>query len=198
LAELGFLIVQRLNGGVTNQPGVNHAPQSIALETYRRRLPMIRDKIAASKAKGMWMGGPLPLGYDVDNRLLVINEVEARRGRRIFNRRFGVWASSHGPLPAASIEELVTQQIVAALSTPLIVQAVWDRMQQIQPDQRDRTAGRLAPLDGQRTVAPAPAGARHHPSHPGRAAAPLHEPAVVPTQPATDGLDDAARAGDGV
>ena len=34
----------------------------------------IRDKVAASKAKGMWMGGPLPLGYDVRDRLLVINE----------------------------------------------------------------------------------------------------------------------------
>ncbi len=44
----------------------------------------IRDKIAASKAKGMWMGGPLPLGYDVENRLLVINEVEATLVRRIF------------------------------------------------------------------------------------------------------------------
>lgn len=44
----------------------------------------IRDKIAASKAKGMWMGGPLPLGYDVDNRLLVINELEAAIVRRIF------------------------------------------------------------------------------------------------------------------
>ena len=44
----------------------------------------IRDKIAASKAKGMWMGGPLPLGYDVENRLLVINEVEASLVRRIF------------------------------------------------------------------------------------------------------------------
>ena len=44
----------------------------------------IRDKIAASKAKGMWMGGSLPLGYDVDNRLLVINEVEASLVRRIF------------------------------------------------------------------------------------------------------------------
>jgi len=44
----------------------------------------IRDKIAASKAKGMWMGGPLPLGYDVDNRLLVINEREATIVRRIF------------------------------------------------------------------------------------------------------------------
>jgi hypothetical protein len=44
----------------------------------------IRDKIAASKAKGMWMGGPLPLGYDVENRLLVVNEVEASLVRRIF------------------------------------------------------------------------------------------------------------------
>jgi len=44
----------------------------------------IRDKIAASKAKGMWMGGPLPLGYDVQNRLLVVNEAEAAVVRRIF------------------------------------------------------------------------------------------------------------------
>lgn len=44
----------------------------------------IRDKIAASKAKGMWMGGPLPLGYDVRNRLLVVNEAEAVVVRRIF------------------------------------------------------------------------------------------------------------------
>ncbi len=45
----------------------------------------IRDKIAASKAKGMWMGGPLPLGYDVRDRLLVINETEATLVRRIFD-----------------------------------------------------------------------------------------------------------------
>jgi DNA invertase Pin-like site-specific DNA recombinase len=34
----------------------------------------IRDKIAASKAKGMWMGGNVPLGYDVRERKLVVNE----------------------------------------------------------------------------------------------------------------------------
>lgn len=44
----------------------------------------IRDKIAASKRKGMWMGGNTPLGYDVADRKLVINQAEARDVRRIF------------------------------------------------------------------------------------------------------------------
>jgi site-specific DNA recombinase len=44
----------------------------------------IRDKIAASKRKGLWMGGVPPLGYDVANRLLVVNECEAELVRRIF------------------------------------------------------------------------------------------------------------------
>jgi DNA invertase Pin-like site-specific DNA recombinase len=46
----------------------------------------IRDKIAASKRKGMWMGGTIPLGYDVKDRQLVINEEEADRVRHIFQR----------------------------------------------------------------------------------------------------------------
>jgi DNA invertase Pin-like site-specific DNA recombinase len=45
---------------------------------------VIRDKIAASKAKGMWMGGIPPLGYDVVDRKLVINEDEACIVRRLF------------------------------------------------------------------------------------------------------------------
>jgi hypothetical protein len=220
----------------------------------------IRDKIAASKSKGMWMGGPVPLGYDVRDRMLVVNESEAALVRRIFDdfvtlrsttwmvrtyaaegivtkggkpftkqtlykmlhnrmyrgeivhkgqrfpgqhralitqeqwdavhaliatdaqerkrstldrdrepvllrgllftsdgerlvpsytvkkgkkyryyspdkhRRFGAWASRHGPLPAAPIEALVTQQIVAALSAPHIVQAIWDRVRAQRPD----------------------------------------------------------------
>ena len=44
----------------------------------------IRDKVAASKARGMWMGGKVPLGYDVQNRKLIINETEAPRVRRVF------------------------------------------------------------------------------------------------------------------
>src|SRR3569833_316571 len=46
----------------------------------------IRDKLAASKAKGLWMGGNLPLGYDADGRTLKINELEADRVRHIFAR----------------------------------------------------------------------------------------------------------------
>lgn len=46
----------------------------------------IRDKIAQSKRKGMWMGGALPLGYDVKDRVLVINKAEAERVRHIFRR----------------------------------------------------------------------------------------------------------------
>ncbi len=44
----------------------------------------IRDKVAASKARGMWLGGKVPLGYDVANRKLVVNEAEAARVRRVF------------------------------------------------------------------------------------------------------------------
>jgi DNA invertase Pin-like site-specific DNA recombinase len=43
----------------------------------------IRDKIAASKQKGMWMGGNVPLGYDANERTLVINPAEAETVRRI-------------------------------------------------------------------------------------------------------------------
>jgi DNA invertase Pin-like site-specific DNA recombinase len=44
----------------------------------------IRDKIAASKKKGMWMGGIVPLGYDASERTLVINPAEAETVQRIF------------------------------------------------------------------------------------------------------------------
>lgn len=44
----------------------------------------IRDKIAASKAKGMWQGGRAPFGFDVGNRRLTINEVDAPHARQVF------------------------------------------------------------------------------------------------------------------
>src|SRR5467141_2887829 len=45
----------------------------------------IRDKIAASKQKGMWMGGWVPIGYDRKDRTLTINETEALTVRTIFD-----------------------------------------------------------------------------------------------------------------
>jgi len=47
---------------------------------------LIRDKVAASKRKGMWMGGPVPLGYAVDERKLVIIPNEAKIVRAMFMR----------------------------------------------------------------------------------------------------------------
>lgn len=44
----------------------------------------IRDKIAASKRKGMWMGGVVPMGYDLEDRRLVVNLTEAMQVKTIF------------------------------------------------------------------------------------------------------------------
>jgi site-specific DNA recombinase len=46
----------------------------------------IRDKVAASRRKGMWMGGWTPLGYDVNDRKLEVNKQEAVAVRMIFER----------------------------------------------------------------------------------------------------------------
>ncbi|WP_291206972.1 recombinase family protein [Hyphomonas sp.] len=46
----------------------------------------IRDKFAASRKRGMWMGGSVPFGYDVRDRKLVVNGDEAATVRRIFER----------------------------------------------------------------------------------------------------------------
>ena len=45
----------------------------------------IRDKIAASKRRGLWMDGKVPLGYDADGRTLKINEGEARTTRSLYD-----------------------------------------------------------------------------------------------------------------
>ena len=71
----------------------------------------IRDKIAASKKKGMWMGGPVPLGYDVHERKLIINEVEAATVRHIFERYL-----KHGSLVDAA-EALADDNITGQLRT---------------------------------------------------------------------------------
>ena len=46
----------------------------------------VRDKVAASRKKGIWMGGFPPLGYDIQNRRLIVNPKEADLIRHIFQR----------------------------------------------------------------------------------------------------------------
>jgi site-specific DNA recombinase len=60
---------------------VNKLSRKVHLQGER-----IRDKIAASKRKGMWMGGLVPIGYEVRERQLIVVESEAATVRRIFQR----------------------------------------------------------------------------------------------------------------
>ena len=88
----------------------------------------IRDKVAASKARGMWMGGKVPLGYDVRDRKLVVNEEEAARVRRVFEvfaetgsgvetarrlRDEGVAAKSGRPLNKGDVYKLLHNRTYA-------------------------------------------------------------------------------------
>ena len=59
----------------------------------------IRDNIAASKKRGMWVGGGVSLGYEVKDNKLPVNEVEAKTIRMIFGRYLAL-----GSLPALQKE----------------------------------------------------------------------------------------------
>ena len=54
----------------------------------------IRDKFAASRRKGMWMGGNVPLGYRVENRKLLIQEDDAATVRMIFERFLSIGSAT--------------------------------------------------------------------------------------------------------
>jgi site-specific DNA recombinase len=69
----------------------------------------VRDKVAASKRKGMWMGGTVPLGYDVIDRKLVINETEAETVCHIFQRY----------LELGSVRELMTALSIEGARTKI-------------------------------------------------------------------------------
>lgn len=69
----------------------------------------IRDKIAASKKKGLWMGGVVPLGYEVQNRKLVVNEKDAGQVRFMFERFLALGTV------AALQEELAASRIYSKL-----------------------------------------------------------------------------------
>ncbi|MFO0158125.1 MAG: recombinase family protein, partial [Alphaproteobacteria bacterium] len=68
----------------------------------------VRDKIAASRARGMWMGGPVPLGYRVENRKLLVEEATAATVRRVFEG-FADIGSATRLLPILRAERLLTK-----------------------------------------------------------------------------------------
>ncbi|QZD90970.1 recombinase family protein [Qipengyuania aurantiaca] len=69
----------------------------------------IRDKIAASKKKGLWMGGPVPLGYEVVERKLVPVPEEAERVRNIMRRN----------IASSSAKELIAQLEAEGIRTKI-------------------------------------------------------------------------------
>ncbi len=82
----------------------------LSFAQYEREIigERVRDKIAASKARGMWMGGPVPLGYEVHDRKLVVNEAEAATVRRVFEA-FATIGSATLLVPAIRAEGLLTK-----------------------------------------------------------------------------------------
>src|SRR5215207_3529445 len=64
--------------------GWSTAQASSAAPSTPANPPSIRDKIDASKRKGMWMGGFVPLGYEPRDRWLMVNETEAETVRTLF------------------------------------------------------------------------------------------------------------------
>ena len=96
----------------------------------------IRDKIAASKARGMWMGGMPPLGYDVRARKLVVNEPEAEEVRDLF-RRFAEHGSAARLVRELAIEGRTTKAWVTqsgrqhpgrAITQPYLFQLLRNRL----------------------------------------------------------------------
>ena len=73
----------------------------------------IRDKFAASRRKGMWMGGHPPLGYDVKDRKLVVNEAEAAMVRKIFERFLRVGSAT------ALVRELAIEGVTTKRGKPV-------------------------------------------------------------------------------
>ncbi len=68
----------------------------------------VRDKIAASRARGIWMGGPVPIGYRVESRKLLVDEPNATTVRRVFEG-FVETRSATRLIPILQAERQVTK-----------------------------------------------------------------------------------------
>ena len=77
-----------------------------------------RDKIAASRRKGKWTGGPVPFGYSVKDKKLLVNEVEAQVVREAFTLFLGEMLTATA---MGHFEEEIAKAVVLALFVPLII-----------------------------------------------------------------------------
>ena len=127
----------------------------------------IRDKIRASRAKGMWMGGTVPLGYEVKDRKLVVHKTEAATVRTIFERfvqigsatvlarelrREGVRTKRGRPVDKGYLYKCLNNPVYIGKAVhkgtaypgehePIIDQALWDKVHAIlQENARTRSA----------------------------------------------------------
>jgi hypothetical protein len=117
----------------------------------------IRDKFAASRKRGMWMGGYVPLGYDVRDRKLITNEGEAATVRMIFKRFVaigsatklakalvaeGVRTKSGRPVDKGYIYRLLNSRVYLGEAThkdasypgehaPIIDRSLWEKVHSI-------------------------------------------------------------------
>jgi site-specific DNA recombinase len=136
----------------------------------------IRDKFAASRKRGMWMGGFVPLGYDVRDRKLVVNEAEAALVRRIYRgfvelesgtklvqalRAQGATTKRGRPLTKSDVYRILSNRVYLGEAVhkgtaypgehdAIVTQAQWDAVHavlQVSPRVRtNRTRNTTAPL----------------------------------------------------
>ncbi|MGE0669012.1 MAG: recombinase family protein, partial [Sphingomonadales bacterium] len=131
----------------------------------------IRDKLAASKKKGMWMGGSVPLGYAAKDRTLVILEPEAESVRTLYRlylkhrcvrgvrdeaERLGLRSKTGGVIEAGAFYTLLKNPVYIGrikhkektypgLHPPIVDQKTWDQVQQLLEQNRvDRKNGKHA------------------------------------------------------
>ncbi len=114
----------------------------------------VRDKIAASRARGMWTGGTVPIGYRVENRKLVVEPAGAAVVRRVFKlfaeigsttrmvpilRHEGIRTGAGRPIDKGAIYKLLANRIYVGEMhhkgqyfpgehEPIIARALWDRV----------------------------------------------------------------------
>jgi len=132
----------------------------------------VRDKIAASRARGMWTGGTVPIGYRVENRKLVVDPAGAAVVRRVFElfaeigsmttmlpilRREGVRTGAGRPIDKGAIYKLLANrtyvgethhkgQYFPGEHEAIIPRELWDRVRaRVQEDPRLRASQTRAP-----------------------------------------------------